>query len=171
MRIMCRLVIDACPLRSRIVRHLWWMTKRSRESSLPMETSFTGQGGTISSFYQNQLGGKPGDFIVGFGNPDDKSVQYCEYDTECNNDGNQYCGDDLCPDGKPSKMKHKRNHYVTQGGLEFISTRDLAPGHRVVRMAKRDMEDVGEVAGLFARDVEDNSEAVDDEVMEQIWKE
>lgn len=98
----------------------------------------TGQGGTLSSFYQNSLNSAPGMFIVGFGNPADSAVQYCDYDQHCLNDGNQFLGDDLAPDGpQDSKRKHKRNFYTLESGMPFLSTRDLAPGTKVKRVVKR----------------------------------
>ena len=129
-----------------------------------------GQGGTISSFYQNQLNNNAGDFIVGFGNPDNSATQYCEYDTECNNDGNQYCGSDLCPDGKAGgKIKHKRNFYMAKSGMEFLSTRDLEVGARVVRVVKRTAEPLA--APIEERDIGNHFDFVEDKVSHQIWKE
>ncbi|MCJ1266761.1 hypothetical protein MMC22_006646 [Lobaria immixta] len=95
------------------------------------------QGGTLSSFYQNSLKSAPGQFIVGFGNPDDSAVQYCNYDQHCLNDGNQFLGDDLAPDGPQDSKKHKRNYYRLESGMPFLSTRDLLPGSKVKRVVKR----------------------------------
>lgn len=96
-----------------------------------------GQGGTLSQAYQNDLNNAPGQFIVGFGNPDDPAVQYCDYDQDCLNDGNQYLGDDLAPDGPQVSKKHKRNFYMLESGVPFLSTRELGEGSKVRRVVKR----------------------------------
>ena len=79
----------------------------------------------------------PGDFIVVFGNPDAAGVQYCEYDTQCLNDGNQFCGDDPCPDGHQSKKLLKRHLYMLESGMPILSPKELQPGQEVRRVLKR----------------------------------
>lgn len=124
------------------------------------------QGGTTSSFYQHTLGNAPGEFIVGFGNPDNSATQYCEYGTECNNDGNEYCGDDLCPDGKASKMMHKRNYYMLESGMSFLSTRELTEESIVKRVVKRSEAEMT----LRARGAGDPWELIDDKVRHRILR-
>lgn len=125
-----------------------------------------GQGGTLSSFYQNSLGNAAGDFIVGFGNPDDSATQYCEYGTECNNDGNEYCGADLCPDGTASKMMHKRNYYMLESGMPFLSTREITEDTVVKRAVKRSEAEMT----LRARGAGDPYELVDDKIKHRILR-
>ena len=64
-------------------------------------------------------------------------MQYCEYQTECNNDGDEYCGYDLCLDGKTSKMMSKRNYYMLESGMPFLSTRELTEDTVVKRAVRR----------------------------------
>ena len=102
-----------------------------------------GQEGALSAFYQNELHNAPGQFTVGFGNPGNPAVQYCEYDNACLNDGHQYLDDELAPDGKHGGKKHKRNFYTLESGMTFVSTRDLAEGSKVKRVVKRSEAEMG----------------------------
>ena len=95
---------------------------------------FLGQGGTISSYYQNSLGNQAGEFIVGFGNPDANAVQHCEYDQHCLNDS---CGDDLCPDGPQTRKLRKRYRYMLELGIPTRTTREINNGTEVKRVVKR----------------------------------
>lgn len=78
----------------------------------------------------------PGDFFIAFGNPFADAVQYWEYDA-CLNDGNQFCGDDLCPDGNQARKLRKRNLYILESGMPILSPRELQPGTQVRRVVKR----------------------------------
>ena len=126
----------------------------------------TGQGGTLSNFYRNTLGGNPDQFFVVFGNPDADAVQYCDDDTQCLNDGNIYQGDDLAPDGKQSKKMHKRNHYMLESGMPILSTRDLNVGSLVKRMQKLSQAEMT----LRKRGAGDPYELVDDRVKYRMLK-
>ena len=120
----------------------------------------TGQGGTLSSFYKNTLNGNAGDFIVGFGNPDDPNTQYCESGDQCINDGKQYLGTQLAPNGTQSKIKHKRNYYMLESGMPFLSTRELEEGTVVKKVIKRSNAEMT----LMKRGGQDPYELVDDVV-------
>lgn len=98
---------------------------------------YPGQGGTLSSFYQNKLGNSPGAFTVSFANPDNDATQYCEHDTSCLNDGNMYLGDDLAPDGVATKAKHKRHYYMLRSNTTILSERELDASTPVYRMVGR----------------------------------
>ena len=129
--------------------------------------SSAGQGGTISSYYQNNLGGNPGEFIVSFGNPDANAVQYCDYDQHCLNDGNQYCGDDLCPDGvqsPPGSKLRKRYRYMLESGMPIVSPRELGNGTEVRRVAKRTEAEMT----LRARGAADPWELVQDRIVRSL---
>ena len=100
------------------------------------------QGGSLSSFYQNKLGNNPGDFTVTFSNPDNAETQYCEYGTQCLNDGNEFLGDDLAPNGHASKARQKRHYYKLRSNTTILSPRKLdlsTPIHRVVKRSKAEM--------------------------------
>ncbi|CAD6567528.1 MAG: hypothetical protein ASARMPRED_000883 [Alectoria sarmentosa] len=118
------------------------------------------QGGTLSSFYKNTLNGNAGDFIVGFGNPDDPNTQYCESGDQCINDGKQYLGTQLAPNGTQSKIKHKRNYYMLESGMPFLSTRELEEGTVVKKVIKRSNAEMT----LMKRGGQDPYELVDDVV-------
>lgn len=124
----------------------------------------TGQGGTISSYYQNVLKNVPGQFIVAFGNPGADAVQNCGYDKDCLNDGNQYCGDDLCPDGSQDKKLRKRNFYMLESGMPILSPRELQPGTHVRRVVKRSTAEMT----LRGRGAGDPFELVGDSVSHSI---
>lgn len=122
--------------------------------------SLTGQGGTISSYYQNVLNDVPGRFLVAFGNPYADGTQYCEYDIDCLNDGNQFCGDDLCPDGEQDRKLRKRHFYMLESGMPIVSPRELQPGTQVHRVLKRSEAEMT----LRARGAGDPFELVGDAV-------
>ena len=123
-----------------------------------------GQGGTLSSFYTNTLGGVAGEFIVGFGNPGDPNTQYCESGDQCINDGKQYLGSVLAPNGPQSKTKHKRNYYMLESGMPFLSTRELAEGTVVKKVIKRSDAEMT----LMKRGGRDPYELVDDVVKSRL---
>ena len=117
----------------------------------------------MSNFYTNDLGGNPGQFIVGFGNPGADAVQYCEYeddDTGCLNDGNIYQNGDLAPDGKQNGKMHKRNYYMLESGMPFLSSRDLDADSIVKRVQKRSQAEMT----LRKRGAGDPYELVEDKV-------
>ncbi len=116
-----------------------------------------GQGGTLSSFYTNVLNNIPGGFIVSFGNPEDPNVQYCDYDQSCINDGKQYIGNNLAPNGPQSK-KHKRNYYLLESGMPILSSRNLKEGTVVKKVVKRSDAEMT----LTKRSGRDPYELVDD---------
>ena len=133
---------------------------------LTKSSNISGQGGTISSFYQNFLNNAPGEFIVAFGNPAANAVQYCEYDQDCLNDGNQFLGDDLAPDGQSGSKKHKRNFYMLESGMPILSMRDLEVGSPVKRVVKRSVAEMT----LMRRAGGNPFDLVDDAVKHQIEK-
>ncbi len=122
----------------------------------------TGQGGSLSSFYQHQLGNNPGDFTVTFSNPDNDATQYCEYGTQCKNDGNQFLGDDLAPDGHASKLRHKRHYYTLRSNTTILSPRELDVSTPIYRAVKRSIVEMG----LIKRGGGNPFELVTDSIMD-----
>ena len=120
----------------------------------------SGQGATLKNFYKGSLNNAPGEFIVGFGNPGDPAVNYCDYPPDCINDGMQYLGNGLAPNGTQGKIKHKRNYYRLQGGMPFLSTRELEVGTVVKKVVKRSEGEMG----LMRRAGSDPFDLVDDVV-------
>lgn len=136
----------------------------SHDILLNLTIFLLGQGGTLQNFYKESLNNAPGQFIVGFGNPDDPAVNYCGYTTTCTNDGMQYLGNKLAPDGIQGKIKHKRNYYRLQGGMPFLSTRELEVGTVVKKVVKRSEGEMG----LMRRAGSDPFDLVDDVVAERM---
>ena len=101
-----------------------------------------------------------GEFIVGFGNPGDPKTKFCEYGNPCINDGNQFIGNSPAPNGRQGASKHKRNYYMLESGMPFLSTRDLKEGTVVKKVAKRSDAEMT----LMKRGGGDPYELVDDVV-------
>ena len=136
----------------------------SHDISLTSTFSLSGQGATLKNFYKGSLNNAPGEFIVGFGNPGAPAVKYCEYPPDCTNDGMQYLGNNLAPNGTQGKIKHKRNYYRLQGGMPFLSTRELEVGTVVKKVVKRSEGEMG----LMRRAGSDPFDLVDDVVAERM---
>ena len=134
------------------------------DNSLSPTFLLLGQGATLKNFYKGSLNNAAGEFIVGFGNPGDSAVKYCEDPPSCINDGKQYLGDNLAPNGTQSKMKHKRNYYRLQGGMPFLSTRELEVGTVVKKVVKRSEGEMG----LMRRAGSDPFDLVNDVVVGKI---
>ena len=120
----------------------------------------SGHDATLTNLYRGSLKNKPGKFIVGFGNPGDPAVKYCDDPPVCINDGMQYLGKNLAPNGTQGKMKHKRNFYRLQGGMPFLTTRELEVGTVVKKVVKRSEGEMG----LMRRAGSDPFDLVDDVV-------
>ena len=97
-----------------------------------------------------------------FSNPDNDATQYCEYGTQCLNDGNQFLGDDLAPDGHASKLRHKRHYYTLRSNTTILSPRELDPSTPVYRAVKRSIAEMG----LIKRGGGDPFELVTDSIMD-----
>ncbi len=120
----------------------------------------SGQGAILKNFYKGSLKNAPGEFIVGFGNPGDPAVKYCDYPPDCTDDGLQYLGNNLAPNGTQGKIKHKGNYYRLQGGMPFLSTRELEVGTVVKKVVERSEGEMG----LMRRAGSDPFDLVDDVV-------
>ena len=136
----------------------------SYDTLLTPTFSPSGQGATNKNFYSGSLNNAPGEFIVGFGNPGDPAVKYCDDPPTCTNDGMQYIGNNLAPDGVQGKIKHKRNYYRLQGGMPFLSTRELKVGTVVKKVVRRSEGEMG----LMRRAGSDPFDLVDDVVAERM---